>query len=147
MKRVLGLFGCAALSLSLLGCANDCTLDDDMRLFAGDAALDCGTADETTPREDVDACATAAFDDGQAFIARYQQQGKDSRLVTAVAMNTAGKVKVFRWDSAPCGGGSCSPVTDVQACEGPSLEMSTSSDENALPIACSSLGLAQRVCG
>ena len=145
MKRVLGLVGFVALAT--LGCSNDCALDDDMRLFAGDAALDCGTADESHPREDVDACAGGAFEDGQAFIARYQQQGKDSRLVTAVAMNTAGKVKVFRWDSSPCGGGSCSPVTDVQACEGPSLEMSTSADENALPIACSSLGLAQRVCG
>ena len=145
MKRAIGLVGC--LALALLGCSNDCALDDDMRLFAGDAALDCGTADESHPREDVDACAGGAFEDGQAFIARYQQQGKDSRLVTAVAMNTAGKVKVFRWDSSPCGGGSCSPVTDVQACEGPSLEMSTSADENALPIACSSLGLAQRVCG
>jgi hypothetical protein len=145
MKRVLGLVGFVALAT--LGCSNDCALDDDMRLFAGDAALDCGTADETHPREDVDACASGAFEDGRAFIARYQQQGEDSRLVTAVAMNTAGIVKVFRWDSSPCGGGSCSPVTDVQACEGPSLEMSTSADENALPIACSSLGLAQRVCG
>jgi hypothetical protein len=147
MKHVLGLLGVAALSLSLLGCSNDCALDDDMRLFAGDAALDCGTADESHPRADVDACAAGAFEDGEAFIARYRQQGEDSRLVTAVAMNTDGKVKVFRWDSSPCGGGSCSPVTDVQACEGPSLEMSTSADENALPIACSSLGLAQRVCG
>lgn len=147
MKRMVGLLGFVALSLGPLGCSNDCTLDDDMRLFAGDAALDCGTADESRPREDVDACASGAFKDGQAFIARYQQQGKDSRLVTAVAMNTTGQVKVFRWDSSPCGGGSCSPVTDVQACEGPSLELSTSADENALPIACSSLGLAQRVCG
>lgn len=147
MKRFLGLLGVAALSLSLLGCSSDCALDDDMRLFAGDAALDCGTADETHPRQDIDACAIGAFEDGEAFIARYRQQGKDSRLVTAVAMNTDGKVKVFRWDSSPCGGGSCSPVTDVQACEGPSPEMSTSADENALPIACSSLGLAQRVCG
>ena len=145
MKRVLGLVGLAGLVL--LGCSNDCELDDDMRLFAGDAALDCGTADESHPRSDVDECVTGAFEDGDAFIARYRQQGEDSRLVTAVAMNSAGKVKVFRWDSSPCGGGSCSPVTDVQACEDPSLEMSTSADENALPIACTSLGLAQRVCG
>lgn len=147
MMRVVGILSFAALPWGLLGCSNDCALDDDMRLFAGESALDCGTADKTHPRGDVDACVTGAFEDGEAFIARYQQQGEDSRLVTAVAMNTAGKVKVFRWDSAPCGGGSCSPVTDVQTCEGPSLEMSTSADENALPVACTSLGLAQRVCG
>lgn len=145
MTRLLGLLG--LLSLALLGCSNDCELDDDMRLFAGDGALDCGTADESHPRSDVDACVTGAFEDGQAFIARYEQQGEDSRLMTALAMNTAGKVKVFRWDSSPCGGGSCSPVTDVQACEEPSLELLTSENENALPIRCGSLGLAQRVCG
>ena len=128
-----------------LGCSNECSLDDDLQLFAGDAALDCGTAADD--RAKVDACVSGAFDDGTAFIARYQQQGDDSRLITAVAMNTAGTVKVFRWDSSPCGGGSCSPVTDAQTCETPSLATMTSDDENALPIECKSLGLAQRTCG
>jgi hypothetical protein len=134
--------------LALFGCSSDCELDDDLRLFAGDAALDCGTADDTHARADVDTCATNAFNAGTAFSARYQQQGTDSKLETAVAMNSAGKVKVFRWDSSPCGGGSsCSPVTDVQSCEGPTAALATSEDPNALPISCSSLGLAQRVCG
>lgn len=128
-----------------LGCSHDCALDDDLRLFAGDAALDCGTA--TDDPTDVDACATGAFADGTAFIARYQQQGDDSKLLTAVAMNSAGTVKVFRWDSSPCGGGSCSPVTDVQTCEGPALATMTSENVNALPIECEALGLAQRTCG
>jgi hypothetical protein len=135
----LGLAGLAAW-----GCSHDCTLDDDLRLFAGDSALDCGTAAED--RTDVDACATGAFEDGTPFFARYQQQGEDSQLLTAVAMNSTGTVKVFRWDSSPCGGGSCSPVTDVQSCEGPALE-TMSMDPNALPISCTSLGLAQRTCG
>lgn len=134
-------------SLVALGCSSDCELDDDIRLFAGDAAVDCGTADATHDRAEVDACVAGALDDGSAFIARYQQQGEDSTLVTAVAMNTAGKVKVFRWDSSPCGGGSCSPVTDVQSCEGPALETKTHEDPNSLPVTCDSLGLARRVCG
>lgn len=137
----------AVASLAVWGCSSDCNVDDDLRLFAGDAALDCGTADESHPRAAVDACASDAFDAGTAFLARYQAQGTDSRLLTAVAMNSAGKVKIFRWDSSPCGGGSCSPVTDVQACEGPSSSMMSSEDPNALPISCASLGLAQRVCG
>jgi hypothetical protein len=61
-------------------------------------------------------------------------------------MNSSGTVKVFRWDSSPCGGGSCSPVTDVQTCEGAALATMTS-DANALPISCTSLGLARRTCG
>ncbi len=36
-----------------LACSHDCALDDDLRLFAGDTALDCGTA--TDDRTDVDA--------------------------------------------------------------------------------------------
>lgn len=134
------------LALALLGCSSNCELDDDIRLFAGEAAVDCGTADEAQGRNDVDTCATNAFDTGTAFVARYRRQGTDSKLVNAVAMNSAGHVKIFRWDSSPCGGGSCSPVTDVQACEGPAVELATSEDPNALPLSCSSLGLAQRVC-
>jgi hypothetical protein len=131
----------------LLGCSSECTLDDDIHLFAGDGAIDCGTADESHDRAEVDQCATDAFGAGTAFIARYASQGTDSKLVTAVASNTAGKLKIFRWDSAPCGGSSCSAVTDVQSCEGPSVSMQTSADPSALPIDCESLGLAQRICG
>jgi hypothetical protein len=132
----------------LLGCSsNDCALDDDLRLFAGDSALDCGTADAAHARADVDKCAADAFDAGQPFIARYERTGTDSRLLNAVASNTDGKVKIFRWDSAPCGGPSCNPVTDVQSCDGPTRSTQTKDDPNALPISCDSLGLAQRICG
>lgn len=144
MKRLL--LSLCALS-TVLGCSqHDCDLDDDLRLFAGDGAIDCGKTSASTDRADVDKCATNAFADGKAFIARYERQGEDSQLVVAVASNTDGKVKIFRWDSSPCGGGSCSPVTDVQSCENPSAATSTSDDPNALPIDCESLGLAERIC-
>ena len=134
--------------LLLLGCSrHDCVLDDDLRLFAGDGALDCGTADATHDRADIDKCATDAFDAGKPFIARYSRLGIDSKIVDAVASNTDGKVKVFRWDSAPCGGDACSAVTDVQSCDGPTPNMDTSSDASALPISCASLGTPQRICG
>jgi hypothetical protein len=136
------------LGLLSCGCSSDCELDDDLRLFAGDTAVDCGTADATHDRSEIDQCAVDAFEAGTAFIARYQQQGEDSKLSTALAMNTAGRVKVFRWDSSPCGGGSsCSPVTDVQSCEEPAVAAESTEDPNALPITCKSLGLAQRTCG
>lgn len=131
-----------------LGCSSsDCALDDDLHLFAGDGALDCGTADATHDRGDIDKCASDAFSAGQPFIARYQRTGVDSHIVNAVASNTDGKVKIFRWDSAPCGGDSCLPVTDVQSCDGPTVNMQTPDDPTALPLNCDSLGLPQRVCG
>lgn len=129
---------------ALLGCSSECELDDDLRLFAGEGAVDCGTAGGEADRASVDQCAIDGFDAGTAFIARYRPTGADSRLITAVASNTEGKVKIFRWDSAPCGG--CDPVTDVQDCEKPSLTEESSEDPNILPISCESLGLAQRIC-
>ena len=129
------------LCLLLLGCSTECALDDDMHLFAGDGATDCGTADASHDRVEVDQCATDAFEAGKAFMARYAETGQSSKLVTAVAGNTAGKVKVFRWTDSP------SAVTDVQSCDGPSVRMATADDPSVLPISCESLGLAQRVCG
>jgi hypothetical protein len=131
-----------------LGCSrNDCVLDDDLRLFTGDGALDCGTAGPAKDRADVDKCAADAFDAGKPFIARYERMGVASKIVNAVGSNTDGKVKVFRWDSAPCGGDACSAVTDVQSCDGPTLNMDISTDPTALPISCASLGTPQRICG
>lgn len=136
----------AACALAGWGCAGDCALDDDLRLFAGNAARDCGTAAQGE-RARVDACVAEAFDAGEPFIARYERAGVDSKVVTAVAGNSVGAIKLFQWDSAPCGGPGCAPVTDVQACEGAELNPETSEDPDALPVRCEKLGLAQRVCG
>ncbi len=142
---------CLWLSLCVvaLGCSSgDCDLQDDLRLFAGEGAIDCGTADATHDRADVDQCAFDAFEAGSPFFARYEVAGTDSKLLRAVAMNTVGVVKAFRWDSAPCGKGqACDPATDVQTCEDPSLVLESREDEAALPLECKSFGLPQRVCG
>lgn len=135
---------CAALCWA---CSDSCELSDDLRLFAGDGARDCGVVEPADDRSQVDACVAEAFEAGVAFIARYERQGTDSKVITAVASNTEGTVKLFLWDSAPCGGPGCDPVTDVQSCEGPSLTQETSEDPNALPITCEDYGLTQRVCG
>lgn len=143
-RRWLWLSSCAAA----LACSSgECELEDDLRLFAGDGAIDCGTADAAHDRTGVDQCAGDAFEAGEAFFARYERTGTDSKLLQAVAMNSVGVVKVFLWDSSPCGGGdSCDPATDVQTCEEPSLRLE-SSEEPSLPFDCESYGLAQRVCG
>jgi hypothetical protein len=137
------------LSLGLLSgaCRSQCVLDDDVRLFAGDGARDCGSVGPADDRAPVDACVAEAFEGGDAFIARYEHMGVDSRLITAVASNSAGDVKIFQWDQSPCGGSGCDPVTDVQACRDPSLNPETSEDPNALPISCDDVGLPERTCG
>ena len=136
-----------ALCLAACACKSECVLNDDVRLFAGDEARDCGTVTAADQRDDVDACVAEAFAAGEAFIARYERAGVDSKVVTAVASNTEGRVKIFQWDSAPCGGPGCDPVTDVQGCIGPSLNPALSEDPNALPIACEDMGLPERTCG
>jgi hypothetical protein len=142
------LAGFAWAVLSLGGCSNsDCVLDDDLRLFAGDGALDCGIADAKHDRADIDKCAADAFDAGTPFMARYERTGVTAKIVTAVATNTDGVVKIFRWDTSSCGGASCAPVTDVQSCDGPTLNEETSADPDALPLSCDSLGVPRRICG
>ena len=129
------------------GCSSECGLDDDVRLFAGETARDCGSVAVDGDRADVDACVAEAFDAGEPFIARYEQSGLDSNVISAVASNTEGSVKLFQWDSSPCGGSGCDPVTHVRSCEGPALSQETSEDPLALPITCDRVGLPQRVCG
>lgn len=128
-------------------CSDSCELGDDVRLFTGDSARDCGVVTPSDDRAKVDACVVEAFEAGEPFIARYERQGTDSKVIVALAANTEGKVKLFQWDSAPCGGPGCDPVTDVQSCEGPELAGETSEDPNALPLTCKDYGLPQRVCG
>lgn len=133
--------------VAALGCSSgDCELEDDLRLFAGDAAIDCGTAVSDEQRVGLDQCALDAFEAGEAFFARYEAMGTDSKVTRAVAMNTAGVVKLFLWDSSPCGGGSCDPATDVQTCEAPAPVLESREDA-LLPFECESYGLTQRVCG
>jgi hypothetical protein len=135
------------LAASCWGCSDGCVLDDDVRLFAGQSARDCGTATAVDDRSKVDECVADAFEEGAPFIARYELVGTDSKVVSVVAANTDAKVKLFQWDSAPCGGPGCDAVTDVQSCEGPTLTEETSEDPLALPITCEAFGLPERVCG
>jgi hypothetical protein len=137
----------ALTTLLLLGCDNSCELDSDLHLFAGDGARDCGIVELGGDPSEVDACVVEAFEAERAFIARYQVQGTDSKVVTALASNTVGDVKLFQWDSAPCGGPGCDPVTDVQSCFEPSLTLVSEENPNALPISCERHGVPERICG
>ena len=77
----------------------------------------------------------------------HEQRGVDSKVVTALASNSAGTIKTFQWDGSPCGGPGCDPVTDVQTCIGPTVNDQLSQNADALPIGCESFGLAERTCG
>lgn len=142
--KCLGALGC----LLAWGCdGSECVLNDDLRQFAGNSARDCGTVTVADERTDTDACVVAAFEAGEPFIARYERMGIDSKVVTAVASNTDGKIKVFQWDSAPCGGPGCDPVTDVQNCNEPTLNPAASESRDELPILCGGDALPERICG
>jgi hypothetical protein len=136
-----------AACFALGSCESECVLNDDLRLFAGDGARDCGTVTASGDRSDVDACVAQAFEAGEAFIARYESRGVMSQLVTAVASNSEGRIKIFQWDSSPCGGSGCAAVTDVQSCNDPSLNEEIADDPEALPILCEEMGLPERTCG
>jgi hypothetical protein len=143
MKR-LWLWVCCGLGVLSGACSNDCVLDDDLTRFAGDGATDCGSVEVGKDRSKVDDCATSAFEAKHAFVARYQTQGEDTRVVTAVAMNTDGQVRIFRWASSSSGSGSA--VTDAQTCEEPMVGLKPG-DPSILPIGCGALAVAERTCG
>lgn len=147
MHRWLSALACLALCPMVWGCQSECVLDDDVRQFAGGAARDCGTVQPDDERAAVDECVADAFEAGEPFIARYEHTSVDSKRVTAIASNSAGTIKIFQWDQAPCGGPGCDPVTDVQSCREPLLASETSEDPSALPIACGDTGVAERICG
>lgn len=146
-QHVFSLLAHFGLGLLLAGCKSECVLDDDVRQFAGNDARDCGTVRPDDERAPVDDCVAEAFEAGEPFIARYEHQGTDSKLVTAVASNSVGTIKIFQWDQAPCGGPDCDPVTDVHACNEPSFNTEASQVPDALPIVCRSHGMPERTCG
>ena len=134
-------------SLLSAACQRECVLNDDVRLFAGSDARDCGSVAAGDDRSDVDACVAEAFEAGEPFIARYERPGASSKIVTAVASNSDGRIKIFQWDSAPCAGSGCDAVTDVQSCDGPTLNQDVAEEPDALPIVCAEQGLPERTCG
>ncbi len=69
----------ASAAIGLAGCT--CEARDLAREHAGDAAVDCGTVPHGgSSSTAVDDCVLAAFRDSRAFLAEYQQVGRDCAI-------------------------------------------------------------------
>ena len=93
----------------------------------------------------VDECAIGAFGAKQPFFARYERQGFDSQIATAVAFDGADMTFLF-WDSSPGGSGYDHPVTDSQRCVQPRVDRSTSQTWPSPPFSCASDAPNERTC-
>jgi hypothetical protein len=81
------------------------------------SSIDCGDAQPDAPRQAVDACMAAAFEDGRPFHARFWKQGIDSKIASGVAFDPQGTLFVYRFDSSPCGApGRCQPLLEETPC-------------------------------
>jgi hypothetical protein len=149
--RALKRAGAVASLLAALvaGCGgHDCNLDATLAAKAGNVATDCGHVPVGGDSSSVDACVGAAFTSGTPFVARYDQQGVDSHVVSGLAGDSQGAVVFLLWDSAPCGGPGCSAVISEDICNGPSLNTSpTRNPAQMPPIMCTSVNNLGRICG
>jgi hypothetical protein len=89
----------------------------------GDAVA-CGTyqrlATVVAPNRSLE-CGLQAVRDGRAFWTVREWPGVDSSLAHGLLGRRDGKVFVFDYDSAPCGGISCVPTFTIQRCPAPAV--------------------------
>jgi len=72
---------------------------------AGPHAIDCGHLDVAEDRSGVNSCIDRAAKAHSPFIARYEVQGIDSRVMEGIAANDKGEFFRLMYDSDPGGGG------------------------------------------
>ena len=90
--------------LAAMGCSSECDLTEGApRESPGNGAMDCGHAVLGTDASAVDACVVSAFTGGMPFMAQYDRQGSDPRVVFGVAGDVQGAVTFLLWDGDPSG--------------------------------------------
>jgi hypothetical protein len=92
----------------------------------GKDAVDCGTfpghpyrsaRSLTTQQErEVSACATSARDEKRAWFYAVEGSAIDSWVATGLMSRRDGRVQVFWYDSAPCGGPHCGESFETYDC-------------------------------
>jgi hypothetical protein len=130
--------GLAALSWFVsAACVPDqtCDVDQTAQTLVGPDAKDCGHVGVGGDTKSVDACVIASFGAHQAFHARYDQQGFDSKVARVVVGDSSGRVFFLLWDSsAPHG------TIDRLECLGPVV------DSAMTRLDCTSSGETVRIC-
>jgi hypothetical protein len=136
-------------ALSSLSCSEDeCELEPQLRQRAGRGAKDCGHVPLGASADSVDQCVVEAFRSQQAFVARYDRQGTDSRVVSGLAGDAQGNVSFLLWDSDPSGGSGASPVISGGTCPNVSVDESSTRDPaTSPPLMCDSEMTLVRTCG
>lgn len=136
------------LALSCSSQEPDCNLAADLQSRAGPGATDCGHAILGGSASSVDDCVIAAFNAGTAFVAQYDRQGTDSKVVFGIAGDANGNVTFLTWDGDPSGGSGSPPAITGLTCEGATPDASPSRDPFVKPpLDCSSTKSLGRTCG
>ena len=130
------------------GCSTKCELNAGLSARAGNGAADCGHAALGGDASAVDACVVTAFKNGVAFVAQYDRQGTDSKVVFGIAGDAHGTVTFLLWDGDPSGGSGAAPVISGDLCLGPSVNSTQGRDPSTTPpLTCASSTSLGRTCG
>jgi len=142
MKKwfIVGFTGLAA------GCGDKCDLAEQLESRAGSGAIDCGHVALGESFSEVDICVGEAFESKRPFFARYDQQGRDSKVTLGIAGDSAGNVTVLTWDSDPSGGGGMDPVINGATCVGPKIGAGRASETTPI-VSCERQDSLGMVCG
>lgn len=138
----------ALAGVAIAGCASPCDLAAGLAARAGDGAKNCGHATFGSDASAVDACVIDAFQGGTPFVAQYDRQGTDSKVVFGMAGDAHGAVTFLTWDGDPSGGSGADPVISGLVCLTPSVDPSPTRDPGlAAPLTCASSVSLGRTCG
>lgn len=86
----------------------------------GPSSVDCGDARPAEPARALHECTVLAFDQRRPFHVRFWKQGIDSLVAEGVALDSSGKLYVYRFDNSPCGApGRCPPSLEETLCARP----------------------------
>lgn len=134
-----------AASLSLAGCGSRCTIESAIAAeeVSGDR-VDCGSVPLDEDASQTNGCVVDAVETGKAFVARYQIQGIDSRLITAFVGDENGQVVRLEYDGSPGGLNSWEYVSRSK-CDRPQLA-DTNLSADSLPLECDSWVGEQMAC-
>jgi hypothetical protein len=145
MKKLLWVLGL----LGMVACSRkECDLVSQLRSRAGAGAVDCGYAVLNGNPQPVDGCVLDSFAAKVAFVARYDRQGIDSKVVFGIAGDTQGVVTFLLWDSDPSGGSGADPVVSGTNCVGPAPDLSANRNSYTTPpLTCTSSASLGQTCG
>jgi len=124
---------CAVLFALTTGCNN--SKDSDSKFISidefeqkvvdsvGEKAINCGKVDIGDSTFVVNTCVSDSFFINTPFYAIYIQQGTDSSVASAFAMNSSGVVEHWSYDSDISGGSNRESRVTSTVCENPSVAL------------------------